>query len=121
MIRGIRGAITISKDNTEEVKSATVELLTKIVEINKLDTDDFVSVDFSITGDITSTTPAKYARSELKWNTVPMMCYREFEFEGGLKKCIRVLIITNSNKKQEEIIHVYLREAERLRPDLKIT
>lgn len=121
MIRGIRGAITIENDTVEEVKNATVELLSEIIESNDLDIEDIVNVDFSITGDIKSSTPAKFARIELGWHFVPMMCYREFEFEGGLKKCIRVLIVANCIKKQNEINHIYLRDAGRLRPDLKIS
>lgn len=119
MIRGIRGAITVEEDTVENVKDATVELLSKIISDNELNTDDFAYAEFSITEDIKSSTPAKFARTELGWHTVPMMCYREFEFENGLNKCIRVLVVTNSDKSQKEIKHVYLREAERLRPDLK--
>ncbi|MGN0015521.1 MAG: chorismate mutase [Candidatus Gastranaerophilaceae bacterium] len=121
MIRGIRGAVTVSEDTVENVKTATVELLSKMIEVNNLNTEDFVTVNFSITTDIKSATPAKFARTELGWNTVPMMCYREFEFDGGLNKCIRVLIVTNSDKTQKELVHVYLGEAKILRPDLRIS
>lgn len=118
MIRGIRGAITIDVDTVEEVKTATVEILSKMISENNLNIKDFAYVEFSITEDIKSSTPAKFARTELGWHTVPMMCCREFEFEGGLKKCIRVLIVINSDKTQDEIKHIYLKNAEKLRPDL---
>lgn len=120
MIRAIRGAITVENDTVDEIKSATVEMLSKIVEINNLDTADFAFVEFTVTEDLKSTTPAKFARTELGWNTVPLMVYREFEFNGGLKKCIRVLVVTNSEKTQKDIKHVYLKNAEKLRPDLKL-
>lgn len=120
MIRAIRGAITVENDTAEEIKTATVEMLTKIVELNELKTEDFAFAEFTVTEDLKSTTPAKFARTELGWNTVPLMVYREFEFDGGLKKCIRVLVVTNSEKTQKEIKHVYLRDAEKLRPDLKL-
>lgn len=119
MIRAIRGAITIENDTVEELKNATVELLSRIVKENSLNTENFIHVDFSVTEDVKSSTPAKFARTELGWHTVPLMCYREFEFDGGLKKCIRVLIVTESDKSQKEIKHLYLRGAEILRPDLK--
>lgn len=119
MIRGIRGAITVQNDTPEEIKNATVELITEIIAKNELNTDDFAYAELSITEDIKSATPAKFARTECGWHTVPMMCYREFEFEGGIKKCIRILIAVNTDKSQKEIKHIYLREAQRLRPDLK--
>ena len=120
MIRAVRGAITVENDTVEEIKSATVEMLSKIVELNNLDTKDFAYAEFTATEDLKSATPAKFARTELGWNTVPLMVSREFEFDGGLKKCIRVLIVFNSDKKQEDIKHVYLRDAQKLRPDLKL-
>ena len=126
MIRAVRGAITVENDTVEEIKSATVEMLSKIVEsvsythLRALDTKDFAYAEFTATEDLKSATPAKFARTELGWNTVPLMVYREFEFDGGLKKCIRVLIVFNSDKKQEDIKHVYLRDAQKLRPDLKL-
>ena len=36
----------------------------------------------------------------------------------ALPRCIRVLLFWNTPRSQEEIVHVYLRDAERLRPDL---
>jgi chorismate mutase len=37
---------------------------------------------------------------------------------GSLPLCIRVLLHWNTDKSQQEIEHVYVREAKRLRPDL---
>ena len=119
MMRAIRGAITIENDTVEEIKNATVELINEIIEKNRLNIDDFLFAQFSITEDIKASTPAKYARLNAGWHNVPIMCYREFEFEGGLKKCIRLLIVTNSEKTQKEIKHIYLKGASILRPDLR--
>ncbi|MCR5262113.1 MAG: chorismate mutase [Candidatus Gastranaerophilales bacterium] len=119
MIRAIRGAITIENDTAEEVKNATVELIDEIIKRNNLKTEDFAFAQFSITKDIKSATPAKFARLNAGWHNVPMMCYNEFEFDGSLEKCIRILIVTNSEKEQTEMKHVYLKNAEKLRPDLK--
>ncbi len=47
-----------------------------------------------------------------------MICAREIPVPGSLPLCIRVLIHWNTDKKQTEIQHVYLREAVKLRPDL---
>lgn len=119
MIRAIRGAITIENDTVENVKNATVELIEEIIKRNNLDIKDFAFAQFSITKDIKSATPAKFARLNAGWHSIPMMCYDEFEFDGSLEKCIRLLVVTNSEKEQSEIKHVYLKNAEKLRPDLK--
>jgi chorismate mutase len=37
---------------------------------------------------------------------------------GSLPRCIRVLVHWNTDKAQSEIQHIYIRDAERLRPDL---
>jgi len=117
-IRGIRGAITIREDEKENVLSATRELLEAILTANHaLKTEDIASALFTTTGDIVSVYPALAAR-QMGWDHVPMICAREIPVPGGLPMCVRVLIHWNTDKEQDEIQHVYLREAVRLRPDL---
>jgi chorismate mutase len=43
----------------------------------------------------------------------------EIDVPGALARCIRVLILWNTPRAQEEVLHVYLNGAEVLRPDLK--
>ncbi|TDX53315.1 chorismate mutase [Orenia marismortui] len=117
MIRGIRGAITVMNNDKNEILSATKELLEEIVESNNIDQDMIASVIFSMTSDLNQAFPAVAAR-EIGWTAVPLFCSQELEVEGALKKCIRVLIHYNTNKKADEIRHIYLREAKKLRPDL---
>jgi chorismate mutase len=117
-IRGIRGAITIHLDSSEEVLMATRELLDAILKSNPdLQPEDIASALFTVTDDIASAYPALAARQN-GWNLVPMLCAREIPVPGGLPLCIRVLILWNTDKGQEEIQHVYVREAVKLRPDL---
>lgn len=117
--RGIRGATTIERDDRELVLSATRELLLAILASNPdLKTDDIASALFTVTDDIASAYPALAAR-QMGWDLVPMMCAREIPVTGSLKLCIRVLIQWNTEKRQDEIKHIYLREAVQLRPDLK--
>jgi chorismate mutase len=52
------------------------------------------------------------------WSLVPMMCAREIPVPGSLARTIRVLVHWNTERAQNEITHVYLREAVKLRPDL---
>ena len=118
LIRGIRGATTIQADTKEEIKSATVELLSEIIKQNKINIEDISSAIFTVTKDIKADFPAKYARLELGFKYVPMMDYMEADINGALERCIRVLITVNTDKKQNEIKHIYLREAKKLRQDL---
>lgn len=118
-MRGIRGAITISKDHPEEILSATKELLRAILDANPtLEIEDIGSVLFTVTPDLTSEFPAKAARL-MGWNAVPLMCMQEIPVAGSLPKCIRVLINWNTNLRQREINHIFLKDAASLRPDLK--
>ncbi len=116
--RGIRGATTIESDTKENVLSATRELLNAILASNPhLKTGDIASAFFTVTDDITSAYPALAAR-QTDWDRVPMMCACEIPVTGSLPLCIRVLILWNTEKTQNEIKHMYLRDAIKLRPDL---
>jgi chorismate mutase len=117
-VRGIRGAITVEEDQSDLVLSATQELLSAIQKDNPtLRKDDIASILFTVTSDLSSVYPAKAAR-EMGWAQIPLMCALEIPVVGSLKKCVRVLIHWNTELKQDEIHHVYLRDAVKLRPDL---
>ena len=115
--RGIRGAITVKMNEKDAIVFATEMLLEKMVSINKVRVDDIASIIFSVTPDLTKEFPAIAAR-EMGWLYTPLMCTNEIAVEGSLKKCIRVMMIVNSEKKQSSIKHVYLNEAKKLRTDL---
>ncbi len=116
--RGIRGAITVTADDKEQIHSATQELLTSILEANPaLRIEDIVSAVFTVTDDIAATHPALAAR-QIGWGLVPMLCAREIPVPDSMPLCIRVLIHWNTELPQSAIQHVYLRDAVKLRPDL---
>ena len=48
-----------------------------------------------------------------------MMCVNEMNIESSLEKCLRVLIVVNTQSEQDEIKHIYLKGAMKLREDLK--
>src|SRR5512147_1320802 len=117
-IRGIRGATTVGADEPELILQATRELLEAILEENVgLQTEDVASAVFTVTDDLNSTFPAQGAR-QMGWGLVPMMCAREIPVPGSLPRVIRVLVHWNTDLPQNQITHVYLREAVKLRPDL---
>lgn len=116
MCRGVRGAITVSRDDETEVLEATRELLQTIVASNQMDPAHIASIYFSTTPDLTSTYPA-YAARQLGWCDIALMCGHEMAVPSGLPRCLRVLIHWNTTRSSEEIVHVYLRDAKSLRPD----
>ncbi len=116
--RGIRGATTVSADQPDLILAATRELLEAIIHANPgMRPDDIASAFFTVTDDLCSTFPAQAAR-QMGWSQVPMMCAREIPVSGSLARVIRVMVHWNTNRPQAEIVHVYLREAVKLRPDL---
>jgi len=115
--RGIRGAITVKKNEKDAIVFATEMLLEKMISVNKVKVEDIASVIFSVTADLTKEFPAIAAR-EMGWLYTPLMCTNEIAVEGSLKKCIRVMMLVNSEKPQAQIKHIYLDEAKKLRPDL---
>ena len=58
------------------------------------------------------------AARQMGWSLVPMLCAREIPVANSLPRVIRVLVHWNTEIPQNEITHVYLREAVKLRPDL---
>ncbi len=116
-IRGIRGATTASANTAEAILEATRELLTAIVEENRVEPDEIAAVLFTCTEDLTAAFPAEAGRA-LGWSEVPLITARELDVPGAPPRCIRVLIFWNTPMTQQEVAHVYLRDAESLRPDL---
>lgn len=117
MIRGVRGATTLSENSAEAIWSATQELLQNLIDSNGIDEDDVASIMFTTTPDLTAAYPAKAARL-MGWSRTALMGFAEADVVDGLRMCIRILIHWNTNKTLDEIQHVFLRGAEVLRPDL---
>ena len=118
--RGIRGAITVDANTVEAMKEATIELLTEMKSRNNYDERYISNVVFTLTDDLDCVYPAKIAREEFQeWKYVPMVCFNELKIQNSLRMCLRVLITLNTDKEQEEMKHVYLKGAEKLRQDLK--
>ncbi len=115
--RGVRGATTIQQNEREEILSATRQLLALLIRRNEIEAADVANAIFTTTPDIDAEFPALAAR-QLGWLDVPLLCSHEMTVPGSLPLCIRVLIQWNTDKTQDQIQHVYVREAERLRPDL---
>lgn len=114
--RGVRGATTCSEDSEEAILAATRELLYTMIRANDIRPEDVASAHFTTTLDLKATYPALAAR-QLGWFDVALLCGHEMDVPGGLSRCIRILIHWNTTTPLQDIKHVYLHEAQSLRPD----
>src|SRR4029079_8955371 len=101
----------------DAILSATEELVHEVMMRNELDPEQMVSCIFTCTNDLDAEFPAVAARN-LGLSSVPLLCAREIDVPGALPRVIRLLLHCYADPDTEPK-HVYLREAEALRRDLK--
>ncbi|QDT53755.1 Chorismate mutase AroH [Caulifigura coniformis] len=117
-VRGLRGAISVTENTSEQIVAATRELLTELLRANGITVfDDVISAIFTTTPDLTAAFPAEAAR-HLGMSQVPLLCASEIAVPHGMPQIIRILLHINTERSQKEVVHVYLGEAKKLRPDV---
>ncbi|MDD2574035.1 MAG: chorismate mutase [Bacillota bacterium] len=112
----IRGAITVEKNSAFEIEKAAVVLLEHIIQKNNLQRNNIAFLFFTCTRDLDSQYPAAGIR-HAGYTEIPMMCVAEMPVKDSLERCIRILVVVNADGNQE-VRHVYLEGAKKLRPDL---
>ncbi len=112
--KGIRGAITIEENTKEALRGGTLELLNAMIEANDIKPHNISHAIFTLTKDLNADFPAKFARTELGWDEVAMMCYNELDVPGAIEKCLRLLIVLNCSENFTPRF-VYLKGASNLR------
>ena len=115
--RGVRGAATADANTGDAILRAARELLGLMVRQNGVEPEDVASAIFTTTNDLNAEFPALAAR-QLGWDNVALMCGHELDVPDSLPMCIRVLFHWNTNKPAHDIVHVYIKGAAQLRPDL---
>ena len=115
--RGVRGATTAEENTREAILKATRELLALMIRRNDIWPGDVASAIFTTTPDLDAEFPALAAR-QLGWMHVALMCGYELGVPGALGRCVRILLHWNTEKSADEIVHVYIKGASKLRPDL---
>src|SRR5699024_1525593 len=118
MIRGLRGATTVAQNVEQEMLENTLELIKVMIDKNQLQPENVSHVFISVTQDLNATFPAKVLREIPGWSHVPVMCMTEIDVPAGLKKCIRIMMAVETDIHQQDIEHIYLNDAVKLRPDL---
>lgn len=118
-IFGIRGA-ACAENNAESIIESTVDMCNKIIAENNLQSDEIVSVNFTLTKDLTAYNPATAFRKNcpmIDFSKVALFTSQEAYIDGGPEKMIRVLF-TAYLPINATPHHVYIRGAEKVRPDL---
>lgn len=120
-VRGIRGATTAAEDTPEAITEATSDLLRALVERNELEVDEIAFAYFTTTRDLVAEFPARAAR-ELGWVDVPLLCGHDMDVPlpnpRAVARCVRVLLLYNTERPQREMKHLYLRGATAIKSDL---
>jgi chorismate mutase len=116
-VRALRGATTLEVDERDHLIERTQEVMSALFARNGLTEDDLISIVFTATSDIHSAFPAEAAR-DAGFTHVPLMCARELEIDGGIPRCVRLLIHAYTDRPATDLRHVYLHEARQLRTDL---
>lgn len=116
-LRALRGAILCKEDTREEIIGRTAQLLGEMLKRNDIRGDEIVDIIFTATEDLTSEFPAAAAR-QVGLEHVPLLCARELSINGGMPRCIRILMHFYTRKQPHELRHPYLEGARQLRTDL---
>ena len=117
-LAAFRGAVCV--ENTVESITENVCLMCReLFSRNKIKAEDIVSLQFTITDDITVLNPATALRRGnpgLDVSQVPLFCSQEAKIDGMMPKVIRALLTSYVDEGTERQ-NVYLNGAEKLRPD----
>ena len=116
-VRAVRGAVTVERDDRDEVLAATGGLLASMLSRNGLSEADVISAVFTATPDLRSCFPAEAAR-RAGWADVPLLDAVEIDVAGALERCVRVLLHVETELDRSAVQHVYLGDARALRDDL---
>ena len=116
-VRAVRGAIVVSEDTAASLHASTERLLASLLDRNGVVHDDLISILFTVTDDLRSAFPAEAAR-RMGMGDIPLLCAREIPVAGAMPSVVRVLMHFHSERGLDEVTHVYLDGAEKLRDDL---
>lgn len=114
----IRGAIC-AENTKESIGERTMQMCRALFEKNTLDSEDIVSVQFSLTRDLDEMNPCAAMRKYdvgIDTSHIPLFCTQEAYIKGGLEKVIRIMV-TAYMEGDSVPVPIYMNGAEKLRPD----
>ena len=112
----IRGATNSQGNTKDDITFAVHELIDELIERNKLETSNILSITFSVTKDLDACFPASIARKYNGLDDVSFLDCQQMYVSDDIKFCIRLMaqVYLPSNIKPN---HPYLRDTANLRPD----
>ena len=116
MIRAVRGAVGIERNEAEAIRAGASGLVREILRRNTIEEGQIISVLFSVTKDLTKANPATGLRAH-GFSDTPLFCLQEADIEGAEPRIVRVLL-TYTSVNDQMPVPVYLGRAAELRPDL---
>lgn len=116
-VRAIRGATQLEVDEREHLLERSVELVRAVLEANEVESEDLISILFTVTPDLQSEFPAVAGR-QIGLTDVPLMCMQEIKVPHALPRVVRMMVHAESELSRDKVQHVYLHGAVSLRPDL---
>ncbi len=115
---GLRGAVC-AENTAEDITKNVGSMCEELFKRNGLNPTDIVSIQFTMTGDLTALNPAaalRKAHIDFDVTKCALFCSSEPPVANALPRCIRVLV-TAYMADNSPIHHVYQNGAEVLRPD----
>lgn len=112
---GLRGATTADANTRAAILGATEELLKELVAANGLAESDVAAVFFTVTADLNAEWPPVALRVNMGWDHTALMTSLEIPVPGVHKRVIRTMLLVNTERSKEELVHVYLKGATDLR------
>ncbi|WP_327120078.1 chorismate mutase [Streptomyces sp. NBC_01341] len=116
-VRAVRGAVQLERDEAGHMGERVGELLTAVLERNRIAADDLISVWFTATPDLHSDFPAAAARG-LGIVDVPLICAQELDITGAMPRVVRIMAHVETDLSKAGISHVYLGATGALRKDI---
>lgn len=118
-LAAFRGAVCV-ENKAESITENVCLMCRELFSRNNIAAEDIVSLQFTITDDITVLNPATALRRGdcgLDISSVPLFCSQEAKIEGGMPLVVRALLTSYVGEDLAERHNVYLNGAEKLRPD----
>lgn len=117
VVHALRGATQLDVDERDHLLDRVAELVRELMHRNNLSSQDLISIVFTATSDIRSEFPA-YAARAAGIDDVPMLCAQELDVAGAMPRVVRLLAHADVDLPRDQIRHVYLHGAGKLRTDL---
>ena len=121
VLAAFRGAVCV-ENSAQSITENVCNMCRELFIRNSIKAEDIVSLQFTITKDITKLNPATALRRGdcgLDISAVPLFCSQEAEIEGGMPFVVRALLTAYVDAGTERH-NIYLNGAEKLRPDWRM-